>query len=422
MSRSNHILRRFIRESLRHDSMTEVVTAFDIVRLFMPTTQKSEPDVSIPKIDLRRSFNTGGGLGALIVGDSQVNAQLGLAFKTEIESLGFSVTLDGKTSASSAVIASVVERSAQGRDLVVAICGGNDASPDAASESFRRMCAAAESAGCILIVIGPPPATRITDLALARNVFGPEVGDNENYHLERDGGMYPDQRVRIADSIEDAAERFGDRTRCVGYGIAVHFEPGVDYPDQPDGIHCNVGAGEIVRKILDEINFDDMIRDLTRPEQVAIDDGDLRTDVPENTIVHGVRLDKIKNLFVYDQHFIDAADATGLSPAFVKAIGIAESRLNPNAVSPVGAQGLMQFMPGTAKDMGLVDPFEPVSAIHAGAKYLRQQFDRFGSLELAAAAYNAGPGAVKKSGGIPKNGETDLYVPKVMDIYRYLSK
>ena len=103
-----------------------------------------------------------------------------------------------------------------------------------------------------------------------------------------------------------------------------------------------------------------------------------------------------------------------ISPALLEAVVWQESRWNERAVSPAGARGLAQLMPGTAAQMG-VDPGDPTANLEGGARYLRMQLDAFGGdVEKALAAYNAGPSRVEKAGGIPNIRETKLYVAAIM--------
>ena len=103
-----------------------------------------------------------------------------------------------------------------------------------------------------------------------------------------------------------------------------------------------------------------------------------------------------------------------LSPALIEAVVWQESRWHAGAVSPVGARGLAQLMPGTARQMG-VDASDPYANLEGGARYLREQLDRFGGdLEKALAAYNAGPGRVESAGGVPQIRETQSYVASIM--------
>lgn len=116
----------------------------------------------------------------------------------------------------------------------------------------------------------------------------------------------------------------------------------------------------------------------------------------------------------YRQAVAALAARYDLSPALIEAMVWQESRWRPNAVSPVGARGLAQLMPGTARDLG-VDPDDPFANLEGGARYLREQLDRFdGDLEKALAAYNAGPGRVQRAGGIPRIRETQIYVSAIM--------
>lgn len=103
-----------------------------------------------------------------------------------------------------------------------------------------------------------------------------------------------------------------------------------------------------------------------------------------------------------------------LSPALIEALVWQESRWRADAVSPVGARGLAQLMPGTARELG-VNPHDPFENLEGGARYLRAQLDRFdGDLEKALAAYNAGPGRVIRANGVPNIRETKLYVAAIM--------
>ncbi len=104
----------------------------------------------------------------------------------------------------------------------------------------------------------------------------------------------------------------------------------------------------------------------------------------------------------------------GLAPVLLAALLQAESGFDARAVSPAGAQGIAQFMPATAAGVGLRDPFDASQAIPAAATLLGAHVRRFGSVPLALAAYNAGPGAVERYGGIPPYAETRAYVARIL--------
>ena len=116
----------------------------------------------------------------------------------------------------------------------------------------------------------------------------------------------------------------------------------------------------------------------------------------------------------YSAKVAELAARFDLSPALIEALVWQESRWRPNAISPAGARGLAQLMPGTARDLG-VNPDDPFANLEGGARYLREQLDRFdGDIEKALAAYNAGPGRVIAANGIPRIRETQTYVSSVM--------
>ncbi len=125
------------------------------------------------------------------------------------------------------------------------------------------------------------------------------------------------------------------------------------------------------------------------------------------------------NLTAFQDEIQTAAAANGVDPALVRAIIHAESSFNPGALSRKGAQGLMQLMPAVASEYGVADAFNAGENIRAGVAHLAQLLRDFnGDVRLVAAAYNAGPGAVRKYGGVPPYEETQVYVERVGVLHR----
>lgn len=116
------------------------------------------------------------------------------------------------------------------------------------------------------------------------------------------------------------------------------------------------------------------------------------------------------------EHIANAGSQTGIDPDFISSVIRAESGYNPKAVSPKGAQGLMQLMPSTAAKLGVHDSFDPANNIDGGSRYLRELLLRYnGDATKALAAYNAGPGSVEKYKGVPPYRETRSYVARVIN-------
>lgn len=123
----------------------------------------------------------------------------------------------------------------------------------------------------------------------------------------------------------------------------------------------------------------------------------------------------------YDPAISQASELFAVDPDLVRSVIKVESNYNHNAVSPKGALGLMQLMPGTARELGVADPFDPTANIHGGVMYLRRMLDALeGNLPLSLAAYNAGLERVKEKKGIPAIAETRNYVRQVLENYERL--
>ncbi|MBX3119388.1 MAG: lytic transglycosylase domain-containing protein [Fimbriimonadaceae bacterium] len=138
---------------------------------------------------------------------------------------------------------------------------------------------------------------------------------------------------------------------------------------------------------------------------------------PLNPFGPGVKVDGLSSPNDLKPMIDQAAARAGIDPGLLDALVATESGYNPNARSSAGAMGLTQLMPGTAKSLGVTDPFNAQQNLMGGANYLAKMIDKYGDVRLALAAYNAGPGAVDRHGGLPPYKETQNYVQKVLATY-----
>jgi len=160
----------------------------------------------------------------------------------------------------------------------------------------------------------------------------------------------------------------------------------------------------------------------SRIEEIAGGSARSATPVTVSQVTAGASGPKAFGSFVagaYEALARRGAHDAGVDPALVSAVMQTESGFDPAATSRTGAAGLMQLMPATAESLGVTDPYDPAQNVRGGAAYLHQLLERFGGqVPLAVAAYNAGPGAVERYGGIPPYAETRAYVERVMAAYR----
>jgi len=149
------------------------------------------------------------------------------------------------------------------------------------------------------------------------------------------------------------------------------------------------------------------------PDLAPLESASIRPSVPLKTKKVASAQPSFRRA-AYLPHVYAAEAQYRLPVGLLDALIWTESRYNPFAVSGAGAAGLGQLMPKTARELGVANRFDPRANLWAAARYLRQMLDKFGVVHLAVAAYNAGPGAVERAGGIPLNGETPSYVRNVL--------
>ena len=172
------------------------------------------------------------------------------------------------------------------------------------------------------------------------------------------------------------------------------------------------------KKILEEKNKQtNTIENETAPTPLAALEEDIEPNIKE-AIELKSKIDLKSQSTNIDELVQTFSDKYGIDGDFIKAIIKQESGFNPNATSKKGAMGLMQLMPKTAESLGVLDAYNPSQNIEGGVKYLKTLLDKYNNNhELALAAYNAGPTAVQKYGGIPPYKETRNYVNSIMSTY-----
>jgi soluble lytic murein transglycosylase-like protein len=178
-----------------------------------------------------------------------------------------------------------------------------------------------------------------------------------------------------------------------------------------------LSTGAMMKVSAQRVEGDTVVLVLKGGGEVGVPAAMLRGVVPDEVIEE--ILPTANGPVDFERLVAEAAQRHGLDPALVRAVVGVESGFQPEAVSPKGAQGLMQLMPATARDLGVTDPFDPAANLDGGSRYLSSLVARYeGDLTRALAAYNAGMGAVARHGGVPPYAETRRYVQKVLGRYQ----
>ncbi len=229
-----------------------------------------------------------------------------------------------------------------------------------------------------------------------------KAGQLEDEDKKDDGGFGADTLKGYMDM------QFAEQVSKTGKGIGI-----------AEMIYSQMTGGDKLSAITQEqpTQIMDQLKNLIKDKTDVLDD----TGEDYSAVVNNFSSRVSDRLSKYQDIISEASEKYGVPENIIKGIITAESAGKSDAKSAVGAKGLMQLMDGTAKDLGVTNSYDPQQNIMAGTKYIKQQIDKFGSIDSALAAYNAGPGNVQKYGGIPPFKETQNYVEKVKkysDMYK----